>query len=70
MASWVGKKKMSTLDPEVMFKPEIQKIIGDAMKEFGEKMKKSEEIFSKYGKGSYQDSGSGEEPEDKSGSLK
>ncbi|MFK7910877.1 MAG: hypothetical protein AB8F34_09755 [Akkermansiaceae bacterium] len=47
-----GDEKMSNLDPTVMADPEIQKIVGDAMKGFMEKMKKAETTFKKYGKDS------------------
>lgn len=47
-----GDEKMGSMDPKVMADPEIQKIIGDAMKGFMEKMKKAEETFKKYGKDS------------------
>ena len=47
-----GDSVMSKLDPKVMADPEVQKIIMEAMKGFGEKMKKAEETFKKYGKDS------------------
>ena len=47
-----GDEKIRTMDASAMEDPEIRKITRDAMTAFMEKMKKPEEIFKKYGKGS------------------
>ena len=51
-ATKAGDEKIRAMDLSSMADPEIQKITEDAMTAFREKMKKPEEIFTKFGKGS------------------